>query len=69
MDNGTYLKSMGKKIAAARKARKISQAKLSKLCKIDESAISRIEQGRISTRILTLKGFAEALGVDVKEFL
>ena len=69
MDNGVYLKEMGSKIKAARKLKKLSYPKMSKLCGVDMSNLWFIENGERNVHILTLKAIADVLKVDVKEFL
>jgi transcriptional regulator with XRE-family HTH domain len=69
MTDGIFLKEMGSKMRAARKAKKLTLRQLGEMCKLDYSAIARIECGYKSSRILTLKIIAEKLGVDVKDFL
>lgn len=69
MRNDIYLLQMGKKMKAIRNARKLTLRQLGKLCKLDYSAIARIECGQKSSRILTLKTIADNLNVDVKDFL
>jgi transcriptional regulator with XRE-family HTH domain len=69
MKDGIYLKEMGKKIKAARKAKKISLPKMSKLTKIDLSNLWFLENGERNTHILTLKSIADVLGKDVKDFI
>jgi transcriptional regulator with XRE-family HTH domain len=69
MSNGDYLKLMGSKIKAARKANNISLRKLGALCKTDMSNLCHIENGKVNTCILTLKVIADVLKMDVKEFL
>jgi transcriptional regulator with XRE-family HTH domain len=69
MENGNYLKEMGGKIKAARKANKLSLPKLSKLCNTDMSNLWFIEQGQRNVHILTLKSIADVFKMDVKEFL
>ena len=68
-DNGIFLKEMGRKIKEARKAKKLSYPKFSKLTNIDMSNLWFIEQGRRNVHLLTLKIIADKLEVDVKEFL
>lgn len=68
-NNGIFLKEMGRKIKEARKAKKLSYPKLSKLTGIDMSNLWFIEQGRRNVHLLTLKSIADKLEVDVKEFL
>ena len=69
MDNGDYLKEIGKKIKVARKANKLSLPKLSKLCKVDMSNLWFIEHGQRNPHILTLKSIADVFKMDIKEFL
>ena len=69
MSNGLYLKEMGKKIKAARMAKKLFLRDLGKLCNVHYGAICEIENGKRDSHILTLKNIADKLGVDVKDFL
>jgi transcriptional regulator with XRE-family HTH domain len=64
-----YLKQIGQRIKAIRKAKKISIRSLGELCQMDYSGLSRIEGGQHSSRILTLKLIAEKLDVDIKDIL
>jgi len=64
-----YLKEVGARIQAIRKAKKITIRGLGELCKLDYSALSRIEGGQYSSRILTLKTIAEKLEVDIKDIV
>ncbi len=67
--NNIYLKEMGSKIKAARKANKMSLPLLSELCKTDMSNLWFLEQGRRNAHILTLKSIADVLKMDVKDFI
>lgn len=69
MTNGEYLKQMGARIRALRRAKGISMRKLVTLCPLHKSSISEIENGKRDCHILTLKMLADVLGVDVKDFL
>lgn len=69
MNNGQYLKEMGKKIKAAREAKGLFLRDLGKLCNIHYGALSEIENGKRNSYLLTLKNIADKLGVDVKDFL
>ena len=69
MDNWVFLKEMGSKIKAARKAQKISLPKMSKLCGIDMSNLWFIENGERNFHILTLKVIAEVLKTDLKDYM
>lgn len=67
--NNNYLKEMGSKIKAARKAKKISFPTMAKLAKTDMSNYWFLENGERNPHILTLKRIADALSLDVKDFL
>lgn len=69
MNNGEYLKAMGRKIKSARAAKGLYLRDLGKLCKIHYGAICEIEKGKRDSHILTLKNIADKLEVDVKDFL
>lgn len=69
MDNWEFLISMGRKIKAARKAKKLSLERLAQLCNTDMSNLWFLEQGQRNTHILTLKTIADVLERDIKEFL
>ena len=60
---------MGKKIRAARKAKGLYLRDLGKLCNMHFGAICEIELGKRDSYILTLKKIADALNMDVKEFI
>ena len=64
-----YLKTIGAKIRALRKEKKITIRGLGELCKLDYSTLSRIEGGQYASKITTLKKVADVLEVDVKAFL
>ena len=64
-----YLKEMGARIQAFRKAKKITIRGLGELCQIDYSTLSRIEGGQHASKITTLKNIAEKLGVDIKNIV
>ena len=69
MRNDIYLKEMGKKIKAARKANKITLQRLSELCGTDMSNLWFLENGKRNAHILTLKSIADILKGDVKDFI
>lgn len=69
MTDGQFLKQMGSKIKAARKAKKLSLEKLSKLTGVDMSNLWFIEDGKRNAHIITLKSIADVLNVDVKDFV
>ncbi|HMK27183.1 MAG TPA: helix-turn-helix transcriptional regulator [Chitinophagaceae bacterium] len=70
MKDGIFLKEMGSKIKAARKAQKMSLEKLSKLSgATDLSNLWFIEQGRRNVHILTLKSIADVLKTNMKDLI
>ena len=69
MRNDIYLKEMGGRIRAARKARKMSMERLGEQINMNISNISFIERGRTNPHLLTLKSIADILKVDVKDFI
>lgn len=69
MKNDILLKEMGKKVRAARKARKMSLPTLSKEAKTDMSNLWFLEQGQRNPHLLTLKSIADVFNMDIKEFL
>lgn len=69
MRNDIFLKQIGAKIKAARKANKLSLERLSELSGIDMSNIWFIEKGQRNVHILTLKAIADVLKAEVKDFI
>ena len=68
-NNGIYLKEMGGRIRAIRKAKGISLKQLITMCPLHKSSLSEIENGKRDSHILTLKLLADVFEVDVKDFL
>ena len=67
-----YKKEIGKagvRIAKIRMTRDLSQKKLSTYAEVPFSSINAIERGKINPTLGTLYAIAEALEVDIKEFL
>lgn len=69
MTNDIFLSEMGRKIRAARKAKKMPINILADLSKIDLSNLSFLERGQRNCHILSLKSIADVLEVDLKDFL
>jgi transcriptional regulator with XRE-family HTH domain len=69
MDNITYLKQIGSKVKEVRARKKISLRKLKEISGLDISYVSLMENGKHSINVLTLKRIADALKVDIKDFL
>ncbi len=63
-----YLKQIGKRIAKYRKQKEMTQAELSDLCDMEQSAIARIESGNSNITALNLRKISNALDVAVKKF-
>lgn len=56
---------MPEQLAAARKARQLSQAQLVQISGVDQAAISRIERGQINASIETVSRLSKPLGLHV----
>ena len=69
MKNSIYLKEMGGKIRAARKAKKIPIDRMATLINMNMSNLSFLERGERNCHVLSLKTIADVLEMDVKEFL
>lgn len=69
MDNIAYLKTIGMKVKEIRTSKNISLTKLKEISGLDRSYISLMENGKHSINVLTLKRIADALKVDIKDFL
>lgn len=68
MRNDIFLKQMGNQMRTIRKSKNVTLRQLGEMCNLDYSAIARIECGKKSARILSLKVTADKLEVDVKDF-
>lgn len=64
-----FLKQMGSRIKAYRKAKKLSLERMGELSGIGMSNLWFLENGRRNAHILTLKSIADVLDVDVKDFI
>ncbi|MGB8193255.1 MAG: helix-turn-helix transcriptional regulator [Chitinophagaceae bacterium] len=69
MSNDLFLKEIGRKVKAARKANRLSLPKMSVATGIVVSNLWFLENGQRNMHILTLKSIADVLKMDVKEFL
>lgn len=61
--------ALGKVIAGLRVERDLTQLALAGKCKIDPQHLSKIERGKVSPRIETVRSIASALGVTVDALL
>lgn len=62
-----HLNKIGGRISFLRKERKLNQSELSSLANINQSHLSRIEDGKYNVRIGTYMSIAIALDVDLSE--
>lgn len=69
MNNGAFLKELGGKVKAIRKAKGLSVRALAAMCGTDYSNLSRFENGQKNLYLLSLKLIAEKLDVELKELL
>lgn len=69
MRNDLFLIALGKKLRAARKAKKLTIKQLSDLTGVDASNLSYMENGVRGCRLLTLKTLADFYKKDIKHFL
>lgn len=69
MTDQEFLNKLGARIAEVRKEKGMSQMDLGSKIDMEKSNLSAIENGRQNPSALTLKRIADALGVEVKEFL
>ena len=64
-----YLKILGGKLKRSRITQGLSLRRLSILCDIDHSDISKIERGQINMRVGTLIALTKALGIHLRNIL
>jgi transcriptional regulator with XRE-family HTH domain len=69
MRNDVFLKEIGRKVKAARLSNKLGLPKLSAATGINVSNLWFLENGQRNMHMLTLKSIADALKMDVKDFL
>ena len=68
MSDKEFLLKMGAKIRTIRKSRNISLRDLEKYKITDRGHLSRLENGQVSVKALTLKQLAEVLSCNVYDF-
>ena len=64
-----YLKKIGADIRRARTAKNIKQETLGKKVALSKSEISRIENGKRETKLVTLKKIALEIGISASSLL
>ncbi len=63
------VKELGKRISFFRKEKGLSQAYLSDLAEMEESAVRRIELGKTNPTFKTLIRISKGLGIPLKELV
>lgn len=69
MSNKEYLKRIGLELKVARIRKALKQEDLVRMTGVSWGAKSRIELGKADAHILTLKRMADALDLNMKDFL
>lgn len=69
MDDKEYLKTLGERIKQLRKDKSMRQIDLSEKIGIEDSALRRIESGRVNSTVNMLRKIAKGLGIDIIELL
>lgn len=67
MNQKEFLKAFGKRLELLRKSKGYSYRKMSQMCDIDYSDISKIEKGNVNIKMSTILELSRALEVDAKE--
>jgi len=63
-----FLKKLGQKIRTVRHEKQMSLNQLSAQFGLEKSSISKLENGKSNSTVLTLWGLSEALNVPVERF-
>lgn len=69
MDDKAYLKKLGERIKQLRLERGMRQVDLSEKIGIEDSALRRIESGRVNSTINMLRKIAKGLGIELVNLL
>ncbi len=69
MEDKDYLQKLGDRIVEFRKEKGLKQIDLSFMVGIEDSALRRIEKGRVNTTINMLRRIAKELNISVSELL
>jgi len=67
MNDEIFLKKIGENIVKYRKAKGLKQIDLAIKLNMEDSALRRIEKGRINSSVLKLKKICGELNIDIKE--
>lgn len=69
MDDKLYLKKLGERIVQLRSAKSMRQIDLADKIGIEDSALRRIEKGRVNSSINMLRKIAKGLDISLVELL
>lgn len=69
MDDKAYLKKLGERIKQLRLEKGMRQVDLSEKIGIEDSALRRIESGRVNSSINMLRKIAKGLEIDIINLL
>ncbi len=62
-----FLNAFGKRLEQLRKSKELSYRKMSQMCDIDYSDISKIEKGKVNISLLTILELSKALETEPRE--
>lgn len=66
---GKFYEELGKRVAAAREKRDLSQQKLAELLGLSRTSVTNIEKGRQPVDVHVLVGIANTLGVGILKLI
>jgi len=69
MEAEDYLLKLGSKIKEIRLSKSMRQIDLADKIGIEDSALRRIESGRVNSTIIMLRKIADGLNIDVKDLI
>lgn len=69
MTDDKYLEELGQQVARLRKEKGFTQVEFAKSLNMNRSALAKIEIGRVSPQITTLRRIAEGLDVSLSALL
>lgn len=67
MDSKTFLKTLGERIRAIRKSKKMSQERLAELSGLHPTYISDVERGKVNASVYSFFLITNALGVSLSD--
>lgn len=69
MTEEKYLEKLGQQIARIRKEKGFTQVDFANKLEMNRSALAKIETGRVSPQITTLRRIADGLGITLSSLL